>query len=93
MRTLPRVGAGLLALTLAGGITACGDDDDDVGATDTTEAGTPVEGDDAAFCEALIGFNSAAFEIELDETSAPEDVKAAGETLAPLSTALVDNAP
>jgi hypothetical protein len=50
LRTLQRVGAGLLALTLAVGIAACGDDDDDTAdgtttsETDTTEpAGETVE--------------------------------------------------
>jgi hypothetical protein len=38
---LQRVGAGLLALTLAGGIAACGDDDDDAAdATTTSETDT-----------------------------------------------------
>ena len=36
MRSLTRLGAGLLALALAGGITACGDDDDATGDTTTT---------------------------------------------------------
>jgi hypothetical protein len=41
LRTLQRVGAGLLALTLAGGIAACGDDDDDAAdATTTSETDT-----------------------------------------------------
>ncbi|MEO7573276.1 MAG: hypothetical protein ABIX10_12655, partial [Acidimicrobiales bacterium] len=46
MRTRQRVGAGLLVLTLAGGIAACGSDDDD--ATDTTEAETTTEQPDEA---------------------------------------------
>ncbi len=96
MRTLQRVGAGLLVLTLAGGTAACGSDDDD--ATDTTEApgsggGEEASGDNAAFCDGVAEFNTAVFEVELEEDTPEEDVIAAGEMLAPLATTLVDNAP
>jgi hypothetical protein len=95
MRTLQRVGAGLLALTLAGGVTACGSDD--AATTDTTEAsgsdGGTTAGDDAAFCGAVVDFNSAVFEVELDESSSTEDIKAAGDGLLPIFTTVVDNAP
>src|SRR5687768_1448096 len=92
MRTLQRVGAGLLALTLAGGITACGDDDDE-GTTDTTEAGAPAEGDTAAFCGAVVEFNTAVSDVELEESSSEEDVKALGEQLAPVFDTVATNAP
>lgn len=94
MRTLHRVGAGLLALTLAGGLAACGDDDDE-GTTDTAGAdgGEQAGGDNDAFCGAVVDFNSAVFEIELDDTSSEEDIVAAGETLAPLFADITENAP
>jgi uncharacterized cupredoxin-like copper-binding protein len=98
MRTLQRVGAGLFALTLFAGLAACGDDDDDAGddATDTTEAGG--EGEQAAgardeFCTALVDFNGAVPEVELDDTSSEADIKAVGEDLGPLSQTLADEAP
>lgn len=95
MRTRQRVGAGLLVLALAGGIAACGDDDDD--ATDTTEApgsgGEEASGDNAAFCDALVEFNGAVSSVELDESSTPEDVTAAGEQLAPLFATIAAEAP
>jgi hypothetical protein len=89
MRTLQRVGVGLLALTLAGGITACGDDDDDE-ATDTTAV---AGGDSAAFCDALVEFNSAVNEVEIDDTSSEEDIKTAGEQLGPIFENIAANAP
>lgn len=93
MRTLQRVGAGLLALTLVSGIAACGDDDDE--ATDATEAdaGDAAGGDLAAFCDTLVEFNAAALETEVDDTSSEEDIKAAGEELAPKMETIADNAP
>ncbi len=95
MRTLQRLGSGLLVLTLAGGIAACGSDDD-AETPDTTDgagAGEPAEGDNAAFCDGVVEFNSAVFELELEDDTPEEDVIAAGEMLAPLATTLVDNAP
>ncbi len=92
MRTLQRVGVGLLALTLAGGITACGDDDSDEGTTDTTTAGTPAEGDDAAFCDAVVDFNTVIFGTDTEDAT-EDEVKEIGAELAPLSQALVDEAP
>jgi hypothetical protein len=95
MRTLQRVGAGLLALTLVGGVTACGDDDE--ATTDTTEAsgsdGGAAAGDDTAFCGGVVEFNTAVFDVELDESSSTEDIKAAGEALIPIFTTIVDSAP
>lgn len=89
MRTLQRAGAGLLALTLATGIAACGSDDDSEATGDTSAA----EGDNAAFCDALIDFNTAAFQVDISEDTSEADIKAAGEDLAPLSEALKENAP
>jgi hypothetical protein len=93
MRTLRHVGTGLLALTLAAGLAACGDDDD--ASSDTTEAtdGGASSGDNDAFCGAVVDFNSAVNEIDLDETSSEADVTAAGEQLAPLSETLASDAP
>ena len=91
MRTLTRVGAGLFALTLAGGITACGDDDDTT-TTDTTEAEAPAEGDNAAFCDAVVEFNTAIFGTDTEDAS-EDEVKEMGAQLAPLAQALVDEAP
>ena len=93
MRTLQRVGAGLLALTLAGGISACGDDDDDEGTTDTTEAGAPAEGDTAAFCDAVVEFNSVVFQVDISEESTEAEITATGEQLAPLFEPIAENAP
>jgi hypothetical protein len=97
MRALTRVGTGLLALTLVGGIAACGDDDDGA-TTDTTEASTdttaaPAEGDNAAFCDGVVAFNSAVFQYDISEDSDEADIKAAGEDLAPLFQPIADNAP
>lgn len=89
MRTLQRAGAGLLALTLATGIAACGSDDDKEATADTSAAG----GDNAAFCDALIDFNTAAFQVDISDDTSADDIKAAGEELGPLSEALEENAP
>lgn len=89
MRTLQRAGAGLLALTLATGIAACGSDDDKETSSDTTV----TEGDGASFCDALVEFNGAVSNVELDDTSTEEDIKAAGDELGPLFQAIADNAP
>jgi len=92
MRTLPRAGAGLLALTLVV-IAACGDDDDDE-TTETTEAsGSVAEGDTAAFCDSLVEFNTAAFQVEIDDSTPEEEIKEVGDQLAELTQAMVDNAP
>lgn len=95
MRTLPRAGAGLLALTLAFGITACGSDDDD-SSPDTTAAAEgdgASAGDTGAFCDALVEFNGAVMEVEIDETTPEADVKETGAQLASMTQAMVDNAP
>jgi hypothetical protein len=96
MRTLHRVGAGLLALTLAGGLAACGDDDDET--TDSTEAvgadgGEQATGASDEFCGAIVEFNTAVVEVELDESSTEEDIKATGDQLAPLFDTIASEAP
>jgi len=88
LRTLQRLGAGLLVLTLAGGIAACGDDDDET--TETTEA---AGGENAAFCDSVVEVNSAVSQTELEEGSPEADIVAAGETLAPLFGSIAENAP
>jgi len=97
MRTLRHVGTGLLALTLAAGLAACGDDDDDPEVTDTSEdvGSDPEEGSGAseAFCGAVVDFNAAVTQVELDETSTEADITAAGEQLSPLSETLASDAP
>ena len=89
MRTLKRAGAGLLALTVATGLAACGDDDDTTSDTTTTAAA----GAGAAFCDAVIEFNTAVFQVDVHEESTTDEVVEVGEQLAPLSQAIVDNAP
>jgi len=93
MRTLQRVGAGLFALTLATGVAACGDDDD--ATTDTTEAsgGGEASGSNEEFCGAVVEFNSAVGETEIDGETPEADVIAAGESLAPLFATVTENAP
>jgi hypothetical protein len=93
---MTRVTAAAAAALLALGVAACGDDDTDA-TTDTTEASTDTTGaaaggDTGAFCDALVDFNTAVIETDLD--GAPEDeVKAAGEDLAPLFDTIAENAP
>ena len=97
MRTLQRVGAGLFALTLFTGLAACGDDDDDSGedaeATDDAQDGGEQAASNEEFCGAVVDFNGAVLEVELDETSTEADVQAAGEELAPLFETIAAEAP
>jgi hypothetical protein len=87
MRTLRCVGTGLLALTLAAGLAACGDDD----------SGDAADGDqvadDAAFCDAVVEFNGLVTQVDLDEESTEEDITGVGEDLAPTFQTIVDEAP
>jgi len=92
MGRMTKVTAAAAAALLVLGVAACGDDDDET--TTTTEgAAAPVEGDGAAFCDALVDFNSAVNNIELDETSSEEDIKAVGEEIAPMFDTVAENAP
>jgi hypothetical protein len=79
MRTLRHVGTGLLALTLFTGLAACGDDEPEDGAE--------------AFCDAVVEFNTASADVQLDEASTEADITAAGEQLAPLSESVAADAP
>jgi hypothetical protein len=89
--------AGVAGVALFAGLGACGSDDsDDDASSDTTEApddNGALAGDSAAFCDGLVEFNSAVFNVELDETSTEEDVMAAGDDLVPIFEPVVENAP
>ncbi|MFP5255724.1 MAG: hypothetical protein ACLGI8_07715 [Acidimicrobiia bacterium] len=83
------------AAVLALGLAACGDDEDDTdeeGAA-ADDGGTAAGGDNAAFCDALVEFNSMAVNLELHEGSSEEEIKAAGEEIAPVFQTVADNAP
>jgi hypothetical protein len=90
MRTLQRVGAGLFALTLFMGLAACGDDDEPEA---TNDNGEEAAGDNAAFCDAVVEFNAAVFQVDISEDSTEEDIKAQGEDLAPIFQTIADEAP
>ena len=93
MRTLQRVGAGLFALTLFVGLAACGDDDDDADdGAEATDEGDQAAGDNA-FCDAVVEFNSAVFQVDISEDSSKEDIKAQGADIAPLFQTITDEAP
>lgn len=84
MRTLQRAGAGLLALTFAAGIAACGSADDKNAAT----AGT-----NGSFCGALVKFNAAVSSIDISEDTPKDEVIAQGKEVAPLFATVVKEAP
>jgi uncharacterized cupredoxin-like copper-binding protein len=88
-RTLLKTTAALAVLGLGLGVAACGDDDDDAAETTTTAA----EADTASFCDSVVEFNTAVFQVELDEDSSEADIKAAGAQVGPLMQAIVDSAP
>jgi hypothetical protein len=98
---MTRITAAAAAALMVFGLAACGDDSDDAAstttaadATTTTAAdGAAASGDSAAFCDALTEFNGAVTSVELDESSSPEDIKAAGAKLAPMFKEITDNAP
>jgi hypothetical protein len=93
MRTLQRVGVGLIALTLVTGLAACGDDDDaDDADASATDAGEQAAGNEA-FCDAVVEFNSMVFTVDISEDSTEEDIKAVGEELGPRFQAIADEAP
>lgn len=73
-----------LAALLFAGAAACGDDDNTV--DETGDKG-------ASYCAALVDFNAAALQSELDEDSSPEDIQAAADTLTPLWNAVETNVP
>jgi hypothetical protein len=92
MRTLGRVGTGLLALTLAAGLAACGDDDDQASGTDTTEAAEPA-GASEEFCDAVVDFNAVIFQVDITEESTEDEIKEQGAQIAPLFQTIADEAP
>ena len=94
------------ALVLVAG--ACGDDDDEEDAGSASPSTTAAEqpddegdnegggaaaGDAAAYCDALVEFNSAVFEVQLEDGATEEDILAAGEQLTPLFDEVEANAP
>jgi len=101
MRGMKRATVLAAVAVLALGISACGDDDDgnettatpDQGSEEGDAGGEASEGENAAFCDGLIEFNSAVNNVELDESSSEDDVRAVGEELAGLWAPISDNAP
>jgi uncharacterized cupredoxin-like copper-binding protein len=85
-------GAGAAALTVALvlGVAACGDDSDDGGAAAPTSAATA---DDAAFCDALVQFNSIVSSSDLGPDTSKDDVVALGQQVAPLFDTIAAEAP
>lgn len=77
MRTLQRAGAALTVLIVAGGLTACGDDDKSA----------------AKFCDAVLEFNSTVFEIDISEDTPKDEIIEAGDKLVPAFKTVVDEAP
>ena len=97
MGRMTRVGAAAAAVVLTVGLAACGDDDDEA-TTDTSaeDAGgeAAAGGDVEEFCSSLLEFNTLVNESEAGNPDASEeDIKAAGEELAPLFQRVTDNAP
>lgn len=83
-----------IAGALLAGVAACGDDDDDAAVDAPAGDGEQAAGGDTeAFCSALVEFNAAVPEVDLDEDSSEEDIVATGEQLEPLWAPLRDNAP
>jgi hypothetical protein len=94
MRTLRHVGTGLLALTLLTGVAACGDDDDSDDATETgSDEGEQAAAGNDAFCDAVIDFNAAVFQVDISEDSTEDEIKATGDELGPMFQKIVDEAP
>jgi hypothetical protein len=84
-------GAAVVAAALVLGLAACGDDSgDDGAAASTTEA---ASGQDTAFCDAVVQFNTIATSSELGPESSQEDIVALGQQLAPLFDTIVAKAP
>jgi hypothetical protein len=72
------------------GLAACGDDDD---ATSSDEPNEATAGDTAAFCDDVVEFNTAVYQVDLDEDSSEADVKSTGARVGPLMQSVVDDAP
>jgi hypothetical protein len=96
MRTPRGPIAGLMALTLAAGLVACGSDDDSA-TTDTTGAASEVteapEADLTTFCDAVVEFNGSVMQVDISEESTPEEIAAAGTQLVDLFAPIKDGAP
>ena len=89
-RMTVRTTALLAVMGLAFGVAACGDDDD----SDASSSDAPAaEGASASFCDSVVEFNTAVFQVDLDEESSEEEIKAAGAEVGPLMQAVVDGAP
>jgi hypothetical protein len=98
-RTMTRAAALAATALLVVGVAACGDDDED-DATDTTDATDEAtddtagaDGAPAAFCDGLVEFNTAVFQVDISEDTPEEEVVAVGEELAPLFDDIASNAP
>jgi hypothetical protein len=89
-RRLVKVGAVTAVFALGLGLAGCGDDSDDDASTGDT---TPTAADPAAYCDALIDFNGAVFQYDINPDSSKDDVTAAGQVLAPKFQKVADNAP
>jgi hypothetical protein len=87
---MTRAGALALSAVLVAGVSACGDDADDEDATPTADE---VEADAASFCDSLVAFNTAVFDVELEDDTPKEQIVDAGKQLAPLADAMADSAP
>ncbi len=102
MGRMTKLTAAAASALLVLGVAACGDDDEPETTTDTTveptddtteDTSAPAEGDNAAFCDAIVEFNGVVLSVEIDESSSEEDIKAAGEELAPMFAEIAENAP
>ena len=93
MRTLQRVGVGLMALTLFTGLAACGDDDDADESTATTEDAEEASGASDEFCDTVVEFSGTATNTDLGDEATEADITAAGDEMAPLTETLVAEAP
>ena len=89
----------LLAGALVAGGAACGDDEEDEEAVEAPAA--PGDGEQAAgdgggdeeFCTALVEFNAAVPDVQLDAESTPEEIQETSDRIQPLWAAVRDNAP
>ncbi len=83
-----------LAGALVAGVAACGDDDDDTAAVDAPagDGEQAAGGGDDAFCAALVEFNAAIPEVDLEDATADEAM-AAHAQLEPLWAPIRDGAP
>jgi len=86
--------AATTAAVLVLGLAACGDDDDtDAERAPAADDGGAAEGDNAAFCDAIVEFNGMVMNVEIDDTSSEDEITAAGEELAAAFEPVVDGAP